>query len=294
MTTADLLRELGIPFVEGGSHKSVRSGWLGVETCPFCGHGDYYAGIPADKFAFSCWACGSRPFTQAVLRLSPKRPREVYDLLQESPGFREYEAERQSLKGKYELPCTPDGLKWAHVEYLRSRKIDQVAAVKLWQVSGFGHLAGRYAWSLFLPVYHNGQAVSWTTRKIGDAARRYDSAPKDKEALPIKSLLYGGDLVRNSCVVVEGPMDALRIGPGAVATFGAKVTPQQVAKIAKIPLRVVCFDSAGDATGEREGQRLANELAPHDGRTILVELDAKDAAESSDKEIRNLRKWFLD
>jgi DNA primase len=154
-------------------------------------------------------------------------------------------------------------------------------------------LTSRLPWSLFLPVSRHGQAVSWTTRAVGKgASRRYISADHSEEALPIKSLLYGEDYCRSAVIVVEGPMDAIRVGSGAVATFGLNVSPAQVARLAGFPLRAVCFDN--EQRAQRVAERLCSDLSAFPGETVRVQLESGDDPGSADEEeLDELRKMFL-
>jgi len=108
----------------------------------------------------------------------------------------------------------------------------------------------------------------------------------------LKSVLYGVDYIRHAAVVVEGPADAWRVGPGAVATFGVVVTPDQLARLARFPVRVVCFDS--DPPGRARAAKLVSALAPFPGKTYDVVLDAEDPGSATPKEIKKLRALFLD
>ena len=87
-------------------------------------------------------------------------------------------------------------------------------------------------------------------------------------------------------------MDALRIGPGAVATLGLGVSQHQIARAACYPIRVICFDS--DRPGKRRAHDVARQLSAFPGETHLVTLDAEDPASASDEEIQTLREEFLE
>jgi hypothetical protein len=105
-----------------------------------------------------------------------------------------------------------------------------------------------------------------------------------------KDLLYGEDYCRDAIVVTEGPTDAWRIGPGAVATFGLAYSRAQVLRISRYPLRVICFDSEPEA--QRQARRMRDELTAFPGETVIVRLDSKDAASAKPKEVRQLREFL--
>ena len=130
--------------------------------------------------------------------------------------------------------------------------------------------------------------MSWTTRAIGESSYKYISAKSEQEAMNHKSLLYGEDLALNSIVVVEGPLDAWRLGPGAVATLGVNVTAAQILRISQYPFRSICFDS--EPSAQRRARKLANQLSIFPGKTSIIQLDAPDPGEACPKEVKRLRK----
>ena len=131
--------------------------------------------------------------------------------------------------------------------------------------------------------------MSWTTRAIGDkVTQRYISASAEQEKINHKHLVYGEDFCRHSSVVVEGPIDAWRIGAGAGALFGTAFTASQVRKIVQHPYRYIVFDSSKDAQARAE--ELADQLSVFPGATEIIVLDAEDPGSASRKEVRLLRK----
>jgi DNA primase len=164
----------------------------------------------------------------------------------------------------------------------------------VWGVRGLG-VAGRLSWRLFLPIHLNTEQVSWTTRSVGEVepGKRYLTAGVKESRMNPKALLYGEDLARHAIVVVEGPLDAMRIGPGAVATLGLKVSRAQVLRMSKYPVRVVLFDSEPQA--QRTARKLCRDLEVFPGATYRVEVESgKDPGECSQGEIDEIRKRFLD
>ena len=78
-----------------------------------------------------------------------------------------------------------------------------------------------------------------------------------------------------------------------LARFALNCTQAQVERLARIPVRCVCYDREPEAP--RQAARLADALAVYPGRTVRVELDsANDPGAASSKEIQSLRKHFLE
>lgn len=177
-----------------------------------------------------------------------------------------------------------------HKEYLEKRGFNSAELKRLWRLKSIG-LASKLAWRIFIPIHFNNETVSWTTRKIGDNGARYISAKSTEEIVSAKTLLYGEDYIQQSLIVCEGPTDAWRIGPGAVATMGISYTKEQVSRISKYPQRVICFDSELEA--QKRARKLCNDLESFPGKTLNVVLDSKDPGSASYEEIQELRAKFL-
>ena len=222
-----------------------------------------------------------------LTRLSYKEVAKLLDDL-ESQHF-----EKKKPLGKLVIPTGIKGLHSAHKKYLHGRGFKWRELERLWKIRGIG-IASRLAWRIWIPIHYHGEVVSWTTRSISSNPRitRYVSAGEDEEAMPHKELLYGEDLARHAIIVNEGPFNAWRIGPGAVATFGSGYSIEQLERMAKYPTRAICFDNEPEA--QKRARKLVNDLSVFPGDTYNVVLDRKDAAEESRENIDRLRKEVLE
>ena len=285
----ELLEEHGIDFKQVGEHKNVRSGFVGVD-CPYCGPGSqkYHLGISIESGYASCWQCGyhdlSKVLTQLIGRRIDRKTLESFrkgKLPTEHPDIR-----------PIRLPTGRSPLALVHRRYLAGRGLDADLVASRWGLEGIG-IHAILGWRIFIPVHLNGRIVSWTTRSIGDHPVRYMSANSERDGgMPIKDLLYGEDFARHTVVVVEGPADAWKIGPGAAATFGIAFSQEQVVRLSRFPVRVVCFDAEPQA--QRAARRLCEALQVFPGETLRVILPSGDPGEASDTEIMKIRQTFLD
>lgn len=290
-TLRQIFDQLNVPVAGPGESKHVRAGWLGIVRCPHCGSTKTHLGFPENGMVGNCWLCGRHSLWDTLIALGLDRRQASEVLAGLDRGAR---APREHpVAGRLQPPGGLGPLAPAHIAYLRRRGLDARQAADLWGAKGIG-LASRLAWRIYLPVHLHGREVSWTTRSIArDAKQRYVSAAPDEEILPLKSLLLGEDMARNATIVVEGPMDAIRVGPGAVATFGLNVTAAQVARIAAFPLRAICMDNQERA--QRVGERLCRELSVFPGETVRVQLESGEDPGSADpEEIAELRRRFLE
>ena len=292
MTLADILRELSIEFREPGEHHHATQGRLQVD-CPWCSprSGKFRMGLRPNGPA-ACWSCGFHQLANSLVELSGSPWREVKQLLSEADSDRRDDS-RAERRGKLVLPDGLGPLLPAHIAYLRNRGFDPRRTQKLWNLQGIGP-AAKLSWRIFVPISLDGEVVSWTTRKVGPGdGFKYWTARPDQEKVSSKDVLLGEDFCRHAVVVCEGPFDAMRIGPGAVATLGTVVSKSQAARIAKYPTRVVCLDAEPDA--QRRARKLCGDLEAFPGTTVNVVLEsAKDPGDASRKEIKELRRRFLE
>jgi hypothetical protein len=289
MTFRELLLDLRVVVRAEREHHHARPGWLQLD-CPFCGKDSdkYHLGYSLSGNYFNCWQCGPHSAIDTLMALTGKNRPECTVLASgvEHAKYIKPASERSVL-------ITPSGLGalgGAHRRYLQGRGFDVATLEQLWRVQGIG-IAPRLQWRIFIPFFQRGRMVSWTTRSINDHGLRYCSASPAEEAVNHKTLLYGEDYVRDTALVVEGPLDAWKLGPGTVATCGTGFTRSHVLRLSRYPKRVVIFDAEGPA--QQRARELCDLLAPFPGETLRVTLDSKDPGSASPKEIKQIRRLFL-
>lgn len=284
MNVLELLDAHGIKYHRDG--KDIRQGFVGL-ACPFCHHSGYYLGINVAKGYAACWSCGPHSLADIIAACAGLP---LPQAIAAAKGVTRLHAPERP-PGVLKVPAGVGPLLPAHKRYLRGRGFDPDTLTAIWGLGGIG-IAPRLGWSIYIPITRHGAVVSWTTRTIGDGPRRYQGAGPTEEAWPAKSWLYGLDLCRHAVIVVEGPADAWRIGPGAGAVMGLSYSAAQVAAIAAYPIRAICFDN--EPAAQARAGRLADDLAPFRGETYRVCLDAKDPGGAQVDEIAELRARFLE
>ncbi len=285
-----VLSDAKVPYLSGSGNQHARPGWINFD-CPYCdqGNGSYHMGYRIDGGYVSCWRCGRQDLYRVLQELGFRDIRGILTLLRQDRSYRVQESDR-IRKPSLQEPRGVGPLLRPHRDYLRGRGLNPRSLSLLWGIKGIG-IAGRLSWRIFLPILHNSRLVSWTTRTIGEKEPRYITCSAVDEVLDHREILYGEDLCHQSIIVVEGPMDALRIGPGAVACLGLNVSAVQVERISRYPVRAICFDN--EPAAQRRAKKLADRLSIFPGETHVVTLDAKDPGAASEKEIRQLRRAFL-
>lgn len=286
MRIEDILKSASVRYLRAGEDHHAREGWIQLE-CPFCGKGSgkHHLGVNLKGGYANCWKCGSHSLNSVFASVLDVSFREAKSLTGKVDKLPE---ERGKKRGTLKIPKFVEGMKPIHRKYLRNRGYDPKQVRDLWGAKGIGRATGSLSWRIFIPIRYKGKTVSWTTRSVSDSGLRYLSASEDQEEIPHKELLYGEDFCVNSCVIVEGPLDVWRIGPGAVGTCGTGYSRAQVLKMSKYPLRVIVYDS--EPTAQRRAERLMDMLSGFDGETINVELESGDPGEATDEEVREIRK----
>lgn len=290
MDIEEVLISLKIPFADS-SHHHVRSGWIGID-CPRCSPGwqKFRLGINRANGKSSCWTCGVSNAPKMMALSSGKSFSSVLSLWQQI-RFNYRTHKKEAIDRHLELPKGIEEMQEAHRAYLRDRKFDPDAIANLWGVKGIG-IAVRLAWRLFIPIHDaEGIMVAWTTRSLNPSADlRYITSKEEQSEVDVKSLLYGEHLAQDSVIVNEGPIDAWAWGYGGVSTLGVAYTEIQVARLARYPLRCVCFDSTADA--QRRAEQLCQQLAAFPGETHNVLLESgKDSASADFEEITEIKQF---
>ena len=283
MNFKEILSNFNISYRTEGNH--CRPGWINID-CPYCGQDTekFHMGYSIENHFLNCWRCGSHPLIQTLMKITNVSFHQLKKLLDDLDTTK---FEKETPTGRLILPKGIKPLHSAHKKYLYKRGFNWKRIERIWQIKGIT-ISSNLQWRIFIPIIYHAKVVSWTTRAIGNTEPRYITADLNEEAIPHKNLLYGEDFARHAIIVVEGVFDVWKIGRGAVSAFGVGYSSSQLSKIAKYPVRAICFDN--EKIAQKRAQKLYNNLALFPGETYNIILDRKDAAEESNKNIVKIRK----
>jgi hypothetical protein len=232
----------------------------------------------------ACWSCGRQSAGEMLGLLIGKPVKVAWAMLlkgrQPAGGF------TKKVRGRLKMPTGCGPLLAAHQQYLKKRGFNPTELEEVWGLMATGADSNR-PWSLVFPLKEDFETVSFFTRKLHDRGTRYLSAKPEDEAVSAKELLFGEDFAVNAVCVCEGAFDAIRIGPGAVATMGIAVSSSQVRRLTRYHRVVVCFDSDPDA--QRRAEILCGRVATFGVEVVNVCVSTKDAAVASEEEIEEIR-----
>lgn len=166
--------------------------------------------------------------------------------------------------------------------YIRERGITLEASSKL-QV-GYDPDTNR----IVFPHFWDGKLVGWQQRSIPPDPRWPGSSPqlpkyKNSSGFPKSETIYGVQWLgtTNSVVVVESPMSVAKAHSlgvaNVVATFGAKVSQNQIDFLKEFPEVIVWFDA--DNAGDLAARKVAKNLYRHTNVKLVVSEEGKDLAD---------------
>lgn len=297
MDFLQLCHDYGLPVAPHG-HKHERAGWVNT-VCPFCvGHSGYHLGYEIHgQYGFVCFRCGGHGIISTLTKLLNITSSEARNLISDYGGLPRNGQKTTRKIWKYETdvkwPMGTHKLDRHGRNYLRKRNFDPSLIESLYGVRQTGPV-GFHRHRLVIPIIYHGHMVSWTCRAIHGSEIRYITCNEKDEAIPSKDILYNYDnlIGRNRIVVVEGCTDVWRLGHGAVATFGTKVTASQ-AKILTRFNRIFLYQDLDEA-GTIAWRKVSGLLRAAGCEVITIKpREYEDPSEMSDVEaqylMRNLR-----
>lgn len=287
----EILKKHNVPFRQHGEHHHASHGWASVD-CPYCSPNSnrFRLGFEISTGRTNCWACGSKNRTKALSTICKITYGDAEKLWS---GIARLPIERPIHTGELEIPNQVYSMLEAHKMYLKGRGLKPNVIENIWGVRGIG-LGSHLSWRLFIPIHDKyEEMVSWTTRSINPNSKsRYISAKSEQEAIPHKDILYGAHLARQTIIIVEGPLDAWAIGPGAVATCGLSYSRSQLREMEQYTNKIICFDVSREA--QDKAYMLCSQLSLFPGTTQNIVLESgSDPADADPAEIQEIRKTFL-
>jgi len=185
------------------------------------------------------------------------------------------------------LPVGTGPLQNKHRRYLINRGFNPDELARQWGLQGTGHL-GDYKHRIIIPITHHNRLVAYTSRDItGKSPLRYKNCPV--ELGNVKHYVYGLDqVIRDRVIVVEGPVDAWRLGIGiAVSTLGITWTMEQVNLILSSRIRYVSILYDNQPQAQEQADLLAEKLRDMSVEVLCLD-EIKDPGELDQLTVKKL------
>lgn len=282
--------------IHSEGEKNVSSGWIGV-SCPFCPDGDpsYHLGINARSKFITCWRCPAKgtisKYIMKIQNVSFKESIHIIKTYANTLALKDLTSPTESFDSprylKHDFKLINE-LQSPHKQYLESRNLNPSFLFKKYDLQCIGPGQGQWSNRIYIPVKQRNKTVAYTARAITEAKVPYKNAPDSSCIISVKDTLYNIDSVKNTIVVVEGPIDVWNTGDGFVCTFGTKFTDQQVSLLRQYKKIFILFDQ--DA--EIPATSLLHQLNATSDTELLL-LSEGDPGELKPKDIKSLRKMIF-
>lgn len=288
-TKRQLRKHLDLPALldaHGVEYEEGSGSWLNC-ACPICYKNDGHFGLGwnTESGVFSCFSCGKMDRLETIALLIGETPsRTLVELRKYETDINPYPTADRRSRGvlggvtTLKMPFGTASMTARHKNYLRERDFDPEMLELEWGLLGTGPV-GDYKYRIIIPVHQDGKLVCYQGRDVtGKAKAKYLSCPDEKAVVPIKSTLYGVDKAKGDTVVVtEGPSKCWRLGRGAIATFGALVSDEQVKLLTKFKRAFLIPDQ--DQAGIDGAEHLAGRLSVLGVQTEIISLVVKDVGD---------------
>lgn len=179
-----------------------------------------------------------------------------------------------------------------HKRYLQGRRFPR-SIIELWALKGTTYLSGDWNWRIITPIKgRGGDTQAYIGRTIAQDVRpKYKVSHNKDITVSPASLLYGINKVPgDTIVIVEGPTDVWRLGPGAVAVLGIDWKTDQANLLRRFARRFIMFDPEADAAKKAIG--LARWLSLFQGSTEVIDDLRCDPGDMTNQEARKIMRSF--
>ncbi len=281
------LDDKNIPYSTSG--KNVSAQWIGIR-CPFCADSSDHLGIHLEGKGFSCFRCGEKGnAVKLVAEIEQCSNNKAFSIIKiyEDPTVVVTEHRAIVHADSVTMPAgVSKRFSDQHLKYIESRRFDPEYLIRKYDLYA-GNTIGDFRYRIVAPVYLDHRLITLVGRDITDKSdRRYKALAVSKSVSTVKSALYNIDSVKDVVVLVEGIFDCWRIGDACVATFGTKVTHEQILLLKGIRRAFVLFDSEAVT----EAQKLASLVSSIVPFVEIVSLSEGDPAELTLADVKCLKK----
>ena len=314
----EFLDDQRIPNIDRGPN--VKRGERNIK-CPMCGSADpsFHLGLNLDTGFWACWRNenhrGKSPLRliMAILNVPYWKAREIAGLtvdFVDPEGFDAVAARilgRDALMNSEQLP-QKRFLKypkefgdvghggWRQLRYLKeTRGFDRWANDLAIRYELMYAEAGPWRDRVILPYFIDSELVTWSGRAIAPSPIRYKDLSLDESLVAPKATLFNYDAIIKgglALVVVEGPMDALKIdmfghkvGIRSVALSTNSITDEQLYMLGDARgqfRRIFVMLDQATTLGIVDSMRLRQKMAHLENTVIIgVPFGLKDAGELS-------------
>jgi DNA primase len=278
------------------SGKNVTHGWINIQ-CVFesCDDTSNHLGINLESGNCSCWKCGGKGnLTKLIQLIEHCNYYEATKIIQElawSKKATPREIDRDWPTQSIALPKEATiEFPEPHNTYLTRRGFDPDELRQRYRLRAC-YLKGRYRFRVIIPIIVNDLIVSFQGLDVtGQSPQHYRNASNQYAAVEGGRLLYNVDNINHTAVLVEGVTDVWRIGFGAIALLGSRITEGKIKLLRRMNLDrlYIMYDNDAIERGKKAAQTLAK-IVKKVEYIEIPESDPDDYFRKNPKELAELR-----
>jgi len=253
------------------AHLEIRTdtrNWVNC-NCPFCKNPvDTHCngGFNVINPRYNCWRCGSHSWYDALALILNIPINQVNQYIKSYSYISKVKEEKRVASAEY-LDLPGYHLDDEEKEYLTARGFDIGYLQNKYHIRGGGTI-GDWRYRILIPIWYKGVLVSWTGRSIlpkdyikKHKIPRYKNLSIEQSVINPKEICFNLDnSTQDKVMLVEGPMDVLKMGDNCICSLGTGVTPEQILFLKNRYKKIfVCFDNEPGAQehGREVGMNLS-------------------------------------
>lgn len=271
MNIIDFFTDYDIEYWERG--KNVSPGWVNIQCVfPMCDDHSNHLGVNKKTLHVSCWKCGGHSIISLIMAIAQCSFPEAKEIHNSLGGDNDYyhrppmSNDTSSVFSDRVIlpPESTIHFPKMHTRYLMHRGLKPRRTIRKYKLQAV-HNTGKYKFRIIIPIFVNKVFVCFTSRDVTDMQDPpYLHASPEETILNAKKVIYNYDTVVSGgdAFLTEGPIDAWKMGDGAMSLLGVKHTEDQVKLIVKknINRLFILFDN--DKAGKKDARKLGKIMAP--------------------------------
>lgn len=277
--------------------------WVNID-CPYCDEkGHYNMGINCAGDYYHCWKSPhSYPIKKVLSDVLNVPMNSLDEILSGYEGGKNLSHRflKKSKVKKIELPT--DTFTPAERKYLKARGFSPKYLHEKYGLVG-GGISGKWKFRIIIPIYYNGQLMSWTGRSILSKKKikelgipRYKNLSIEESVKNPKELFFNLDNCKGKEVVLtEGSFDVLRFDGNAICSLGTELTEGQITLLSERFEKVfILFDNEPEA--QEKARKFGMQISSMGVEVEIVEafsdFGKNDMGECTEEEIKKIKKFI--
>lgn len=223
-----IFKERNIPIRDGGPI------WTNT-NCPFCKNPPdthFNGGFNMVSPHFNCWRCGTHSWYDALSKILNIPVSQISSFVKDYKYITNEKPKQFATGHNISLPGFH--LNENERKYLENRGYDVDYLINKFHIRG-GGIAGEWSYRILIPIYYNKVLVSWTGRSILSREEikrynipRYKNLSIEQSVINPKEIFFNLDNCNgDEVILVEGPMDTLRMSDNCICSLGTSITREQ-------------------------------------------------------------------